>query len=102
MGDDAQLKKFNRRWARLLKECHLPRLHTAKFPAECKKLGLDKPDADKLLTKFIDTIRESELFGFVVGVDGKYFKHRLKLAGRPDADPALFAVRCILREMRDA
>jgi hypothetical protein len=75
---------------------------TAKFPAECKKLGLDKPDADKLLTKFIDTIRESELFGFAVGVDGKYFKHRLKLAGRPDADPALFAVHRILREMRDA
>jgi hypothetical protein len=102
MGEDAQLVKFNRRWARLLKDSGLSSLHTTKFPSECKKLGLDETEADKLLTKFIDIIRESELFGFAVGVDGKYFKQKLKLAGRPKADPALFAIHRILREMREA
>lgn len=102
MGEDAQLTKFNRRWARLLKDSHLQSLHTTKFPSQCKKLGLDKPEADKLLTKFVDIIRESELFGFAVGVDGKHFKQKLKLAGRPEADPALFAIHRMLRNLREA
>jgi hypothetical protein len=102
MGEDAQLTKFNWNWARLLKDSNLQSLHTTKFPSQCKKLGLDKRAADKLLTKFVDTIRESELFGFAVGVDGKHFKQKLKLAGRPEADPALFAIHRVLRNLRDA
>jgi hypothetical protein len=59
-------------------------------------------EADKILTQFIDAIRKSRLFGFSVGVDGRYFRHKLKIAGRPNEDPALFAIHRILHQITSA
>lgn len=101
LGDDLQLEQFNERWIALLRECRIPSFHMAKFPAACRKLGLDETETTKRLEKFVDAIRESRLFGFSVGVDGKYFKKRLTAAGVRDADPALFAVHRILRKLAD-
>ena len=102
VADDARLKSFTRRWTHLLRKYNLPRIHTTSFFDDCRVRNFTEKEANKILTEFIDAIRKSRIFGFSVGVDGKYFRHKLKVAGRPNEDPNLFAIHRILHQITSA
>jgi Protein of unknown function (DUF3800) len=102
LADDARLKSFTRQWTRLLRKYNLPRIRLATFFNDCRKRDFTDRESVKILMQFIDVIRRTRLFGFSVGVDGKHFRHALKLAGRPNQDPAIFAIHRILHQITEA
>jgi hypothetical protein len=102
LADESGWDAFNGRWNHLLRKHHIERIHMTKFYSECKTRDIDKPNADIILTDFIEAIRQSELVQFSIGLDGRYLRHKYDLNGRRNADPALFAVQRILREIREA
>jgi hypothetical protein len=102
LADDARLKRFTRQWSRLLRKYNLPPIHMATFFDDCRKRNFTDKEAFKILRQFIDVIRRTRLYGFSVGVDGKHFRHKLKLAGRPNQDPAIFAIHRILHQITEA
>jgi hypothetical protein len=88
-------------------ECSLTKARSTSYPHDAilfrdKKKGWDRNRSNQVLTDFIETIRESDLVQFSVGLDGRYFRHKFNLIGKRKVDPALFAVQRILRLIRDA
>jgi uncharacterized protein DUF3800 len=102
LADEAGWDAFNMRWNALLRKHDLFRIHMTQFYSEGKKKGWDRNRSIQVLTDFIETIRESDLVQFSVGLDGRYFRHKFALIGKRKVDPALFAVQRILRLIRDA
>lgn len=102
LGDDtAWEEQFHKRWIELLSKYKFGYIHMTEFDSECKRRGWENR-ADDILSEFIEVIRDSEIVGFSVGVDGAYFKDKYKKAGLSSKDPAQFAVGRILAQMRDA
>jgi hypothetical protein len=102
LADDVRMKRFTRRWSRLLTKYNLPPVHMTDFFEDCRKAGYTRDEAKRIIVKFIDVIRTSRLFGFAVGVDGKHFRKQLTRVGRPNEDPAIFAIHRILHQMTSA
>jgi len=93
---------FSPLWRDLLLKHEFQRIHLTEFYSQCALRRWEKPKADGVLGEFVEAIRSSHLIQFAVGVDGRYFKAKHEIAGRKDADPALFAIECLMRDIRNA
>ena len=102
LGSEKDWDPFCERWARLLLKHRFDYIHFTQFESQCRNKGWDNIKTQAVLTEFIEVIREASLVGFAVGIDGRYFNHRFEIAGRPNVDPARFAVHRIVRELREA
>jgi uncharacterized protein DUF3800 len=99
LSDDEGWETFNKRWNSLLRKHGFTHIHMTEFYSECRQRGWLQERGDAVLTEFIDTIRDSVLAGFAIGVDGPYFRKKYETVGKANRDPALFAVERILRGM---
>jgi uncharacterized protein DUF3800 len=102
LSDDQGWDAFNKSWNALLRKHGFTRIHMTEFYSECRQRGWTQEQADVVLTEFIDTIRNNVLVGFAIGIDGPYFRRKYAQIGKPNVDPALFAVQRILRGVSDA
>ena len=100
LADHLGWQAYNDTWNCLLQKHRMRGIHMTQFDSECRRRGWSQEQADKVLLEFISCIRANVLVGFSIGVDGKYFRHKLEIAGKPNQDPALFAVRELLRKLR--
>lgn len=73
----------------------------AQFYSQCRLLGLSADQATEVLIEFVDKIRERVQFGFGIAVDGKYFRRKFEIAGKPPKDPKRFYTQRLLRRIRD-
>ncbi len=101
LSDGKSWNTFETEWFELLAKHGFKKIHMAEFYNECKMRGWDENDANRVLSEFIDKIRERVQFGFGVGVDGKYFRRKFQVAGKPPKDPKSFYTQRLLRRIRN-
>jgi hypothetical protein len=95
VSDGDHWNTFEAEWRALLAKHGLPAIHMASFYSQCRARGLDDTATNLVLTEFVDKIRERVQFGFGIAVDGKYFRHKFELAGKPPKTPnAITHIEC--------
>jgi hypothetical protein len=102
VSDGDHWNTFETEWRALLAKHGLPAIHMASFYSQCRARGLDDTATNLVLTEFVDKIRERVEFGFGIAVDGKYFRHKFEIAGRPPKDPKRYYTHRLLKRIRDA
>ncbi len=102
LSDDKGWGEFNDRWNELLQKHQFMFIHMTEFSSECHKRNWSQEKTAEVLVEFIDAIRTQMIAGFAIGIDGPYFRRKYELIGKPNADPALFAIERILGSMNDA
>lgn len=102
VSDGDHWNLFETEWVGLLKKHGFPVIHMNQFYAQCRARGWDDNKANAVLTEFVDKIRERVQFGFGIAVEGRYFRHRFEIAGKPPKDPKRFYTHRLLRRMREA
>jgi hypothetical protein len=97
LSDETGWKRYNDTWNHLLGKHRIHGIHMTQFDSECRQREWGEAKAAQVLMEFIECIRDNVLVGFSIGVDGKYFRNRLKIAGKPNREPHLFAVHRLFR-----
>jgi hypothetical protein len=93
---------FEKEWFALLKKHSFTVIHMSEFYSQCQKRGWSDEKANEVLTEFVDKIRERVQFAFGIAVEGKHFRHKFKIAGKPPKDPKRFYTHRLLKRMRNA
>ncbi len=102
IADGDHWTPFENEWRDLLVKHKLPKLRMADFYSLCRAKGWDDGKANEVLTEFVDKMRERVQYGFGIALDGKYFQHKYKIAGKPVKDPRRFCVQRLLKTIRNA
>ncbi len=102
VSDGDHWNTFEREWFALLNHHGFDAIHMTQFNSQCHKRGWTDAKANEVLTEFVDKIRERVQFGFGIAVDGKYFRHKFEVAGKPPKDPKRFYTHRLLRRMRES
>jgi hypothetical protein len=87
LGAEDDWEPFNKQWAYLLRKHHFDYIHFTQFESECRRRGWDEDKTSAVLTEFIEAIRNASVVGFAVGIDGRYFRRKFEINGRPNVDP---------------
>jgi hypothetical protein len=101
VSDGEHWNKFEEEWFDLLRKHGFKAIHMAEFYSQCRARGWSDERANEVLTEFVDKIRERVEFGFGIAVDGKYFRHKFKVAGKQEKDPKRFYTHRLLKRMRN-
>ncbi len=93
---------FENEWFALLKKHGFTAIHMSEFYSQCQLRGWSDTKAHEVLTEFVDKIRERVQLAFGISVEGKYFRHKFEIAGKPPKDPKRFYTHRLLKRMRNA
>ena len=102
ISDGEHWNAFESEWCDLLVKHKLSKIRMAEFYSQCRAKGWTDEKANEVLTEFVDKIRERVEFGFGIALDGKYFRHKYKIAGKPAKDPRRFCTHRLLKTIRNA
>lgn len=102
ISDGEHWSTFENEWAELLRKHKFSKIRMAEFYSQCRAKGWTDNKVHEVLTEFVDKIRERVEFGFGIALDGKYFQHKYKIAGKPVKDPRRFCVQRLLKTIRNA
>ncbi|MGH8013884.1 MAG: DUF3800 domain-containing protein, partial [Candidatus Binataceae bacterium] len=102
VSDGDRWNRFETEWFNLLAKHGFSAIHMNQFYSQSRARGWDETTANGVLAEFVDKIREHVQSGFGIAVDGKYFRHKFEVAGKPPRDPKRYYTHRLLKRIRDA